>query len=80
MNRSYGSSTVQNAQLMMELGLLPGTTSRAQCLSWLIEQLMAVEPNPRSKTDKSRDSSDLPTYTRLLAIWPICQESNPNTL
>jgi len=63
-NRSYGSSVVQNAQLM-ELGLLPGTTSCAQCLSWLIEQLMAVEPDQRSETDKSQDSSNLPTYTRL---------------
>jgi len=50
---------------MMELGLLPGTTLRAQCLSWLIEQLMAVEPNQRSETDKSHDPFDLSTYNRL---------------
>jgi len=44
----------------MGLGLLPGTTSRVQCLSWLIEQLAAVETNQRSGADKSHDPSDLP--------------------
>jgi len=49
----------------MKLGLLPGTTSRVQYLCWLIEQLMAAEPDPRSKTDNNHDPLDMFRYTRL---------------